>query len=51
MMMAVEMGAMGGDDHLERMLIDTHAWMSYLGGFGHVVLGGEKHDTAAEQGQ
>jgi hypothetical protein len=34
--MAMESGAMGGDDHLKHTLIDTvdtHAWMSYLGGF------------------
>jgi hypothetical protein len=48
---AVESGAMGGDDHLERTIIDTHAQMSYLGSFGHVVPGGEKCDTAAEQGR
>jgi hypothetical protein len=51
MMTAVELGAMGGDDHLERMLIDALAQMSYLRGFGHVVLGREKHDTAAKQGR
>ncbi len=48
---AVELGAMGGDDHLERMLIDALARMSYLRGFGHVVPGGEKRDTAAKQGR
>ncbi len=51
MMTAVESGAMGGHDHLECMLIDTLAQMSYLRGFGHVVPGGEKHDTAAKQGR
>jgi hypothetical protein len=51
MTMTVESGAMGRDDHLKRMLIDVLAWMSYLGGFGHVVPGGEKCDTAAKQGQ
>ena len=50
MMKAVELGAMGGDDHLERTLIDALARMSYLRGFGHVVLGGDKHYTAAKQG-
>jgi hypothetical protein len=37
---AVESGAMGGDDHLERTLIDALARMSNLRGFGHVVPGG-----------
>jgi hypothetical protein len=44
---AVELGAMGRDSHLKCTLINTLAWMSYLRGFGHVVPGGEKHDTAA----
>ncbi len=35
--MAVELEAMGGDNHLERMRINVLALMSYLGGFGHVV--------------
>jgi hypothetical protein len=48
---AVESEAMGGDNHLERMIIDAHVWVSYLGGFGHVVPGGEKRDTAANQGR
>jgi hypothetical protein len=51
MMMAVESGAMGGDNHLKCTLIDVLARKSYLGGFDHVVPGGEKRDTAAEQGQ
>jgi hypothetical protein len=42
---------MGGDNHLERTLIDALAQMSYLRGFGHVVPGGEKRYTAAKQGQ
>ncbi len=48
---AVELGAMGGDDNLKHTLIDAHARMSYLGDFGHVVLGGEKYDTADKQGR
>ncbi len=42
---------MGGDDHLKRTHIDAFAQMSYLRGFGHVVPGEEKRDTAAEQGR
>jgi hypothetical protein len=49
MLTAVELGAIGGDNHLECMLIDALVRMSYLRGFGHVVLGGKKCDTAAEQ--
>jgi hypothetical protein len=37
---AIEPGGMGGDDHLERTLIDALARMSYLSGFGRVVPGG-----------
>jgi hypothetical protein len=51
MMTAMELGAMGGGNHLECTLINALAWMSKLGGFGHVVPGGEKRDTAAKQGQ
>jgi hypothetical protein len=48
---AMESGAIGGDNHLERMLINALVQMSYLRGFGHVVPGGEKGDTAVKQGQ
>jgi hypothetical protein len=43
MTMAMELEAMGGDNHLERTLIYAHARMSYLGGFGYVVPGGGRN--------
>jgi hypothetical protein len=36
---AMELGAMGGDNHLERTLINTLTRMSYLRGFGHAAPG------------
>jgi hypothetical protein len=50
MMTTVELGMMGGNDHLKRMYIDALSRTSYLMGFSHVVPGGGKRDTAAKQG-